>query len=338
MAAQKPSLLINLPPTFFTHPQMDSHFKRIEKLASAIRKTSHNTTAEIMNDLPWAEAVIMWAWPGFGIDELKLCQDLKFLGQINSTQKHVKACLARGIAISEARHCWSPAVAEMALTLMLAGLRQTSAFHIKMRVGMESWVNDFPKDIDPRERQLTGRTVGIVGFGGIGQRLAQLLQPFHVTLRIYDPYLPDAIAKQNNVQQVSMMELIRESDVVVLCAANNEGARHLVGVDEIAAFRSNAVLVNVGRSMLVDMPALQKRVEKGDLIAMLDVFDNEPLELDHPLRKLSNAYLSPHRAGGIMESVERALTMLTDDLEAFGSGNSLKYAITEKMLSSLPEG
>jgi phosphoglycerate dehydrogenase-like enzyme len=291
-----------------------------------------------MIDLPWAEAVIMWAWPGFGIDELKLCPDLKFLGQINSTQKHVKACLARGIAISEARHCWSPAVAEMALTLMLAGLRQTSAFHIKMRVGMESWVNDFPKDIDPRERQLTGRTVGIVGFGGIGQRLAQLLQPFHVTLRIYDPYLPDVIAKQNNAQQVSMMELIRESDVVVLCAANNEGARHLVGVDEIAAFRSNAVLVNVGRSMLVDMPALQKRVEKGDLIAMLDVFDNEPLELDHPLRKLSNAYLSPHRAGGIMESVERALTMLTDDLEAFVSGNSLKYAITEKMLASLPEG
>jgi phosphoglycerate dehydrogenase-like enzyme len=337
MAAQKPRLLINLPPTFFTHPQLAAYFKRIEKIASAIRKTSHNTTAEIMNDLPWAEAVIMWAWPAFGMDELNLCPDIEFLGQINTTQKHVKACLARGIAISEARHCWSPAVAEMALALMLAGLRQTSAFHMQMRAGIESWVSDFPKDIDPRERQLTGRPVGIVGFGGVGQRLAQLLQPFHGTLRIYDPYLPDAVAKQYEAQPVSMMELIRDSDVVVLCAANNEGARHLVGVEEIAAFRSNAVLVNVGRSMLVDMPALQKRIEKGDLIAMLDVFDNEPLEVNHPLRKLSNAYLSPHRAGGIMESVERALVMLADDLEAFVSGKSLKYAVTEKMLSSFPK-
>jgi phosphoglycerate dehydrogenase-like enzyme len=337
MTAQKPRLLINLPPTFFTHPQLSTHIYRIEKLASAIRKTSHNTTTEIMVDLPWAEAVIMWAWPAFGMDELNLCPDMKFLGQINTTQKHVKACLAKGIAISEVRHCWSPAVAEMALTLMLAGLRQTSDFHIQMRAGTEQWVNDFPKDIDPRERQLTGRTVGVVGFGGIGQRLAQLLRPFHVTLRIYDPYLPDAIAKQYNAQQVSLVELISESDIVVLCAANNEGARRLVGVDEIAAFRPNAVLVNVGRSMLVDMPALQKRIEKGDLIAMLDVYDNEPLELEHPLRKLSNAYLTPHRAGGIMESVKRALVMLADDLEAFVNGKSLKYAVTEKMLSSLPE-
>jgi phosphoglycerate dehydrogenase-like enzyme len=226
----------------------------------------------------------------------------------------------------------------MALTLMLAGLRQTSAFHIQMRACTESWVNDFPKEIDPRERQLTGRSVGIVGFGGIGQRLAQLLGPFHVILRIYDPYLPATIAKKYGAIQVPIKKLISESDVVVLCAANNEGARHLVGVEEVAAFRPNTVLVNVGRSMLVDMLALQPRIEKGDLIAMLDVFDNEPLEVDHPLRKLNNAYLTPHRAGGIMESVDRALIMLADDLDAFINGKELKYAVTENMLSSLPEG
>jgi D-3-phosphoglycerate dehydrogenase len=338
MSSQKPRLLINLPPTFFTHPYLQSHFKRFTELASAVRKTSHNTTSEIMDDLPWAQAVIMWAWPVFGVNELDLCRDLRFLGQINTTQKHVKACLEKGIVISEVRHCWSPAVAEMALTLMLAGLRQTSAFHMQMRASSELWVNDFPIEIDPRERQLTGRSVGIVGFGGIGQRLAQLIEPFQVILRIYDPYLPATIAKKYGARQVPLMELISKSDVVVLCAANNEGAHHLIGVDEIAAFRPNAVLVNVGRSMLVNMPALQQRIEKGDLIAMLDVFDHEPLEVDHPLRKLNNAYLTPHRAGGIMESVDRALVMLADDLDAFINGKELKYAVTENMLPSLPEG
>lgn len=337
MSTQKPRLLINLPPTFFTQPQLAPHFRRFDKLASEVRKTSHNTTDEMMADLPWAEAVIMWAWPGFGSGELEACPDLKFLGQINTTQQHVKSCLAKGIAISEVRHCWSPAVAEMALALMLAGLRQTSAFHRQMKAGTESWVDNFPQDIDPRERQLTERPVGIVGFGGIGQRLAQLLQPFRVQLKIYDPYLPEGVAQQYAAQQVTLLELVRESDVVVLCAANNEGSRRLLGAEEIHALRTNAVLVNVGRSMLVDMAALQARVERGDLIALLDVFDQEPLEAESPLRKLDNAYLSPHRAGGIMESVERALTMLADDLEAFSGGQKRQYAVTAKMLSCFPE-
>jgi hypothetical protein len=96
----------------------------------------------------------------------------------------------------------------------------------------------------------------------------------------------------------------------------------------------NCVLVNVGRSMLVDMAALQARLEKGDLIAMLDVFDQEPLDADSPLRRLPSTYLTPHRAGGILESVERALRMLTDDLEAFLNGRERQYAVTEAMLAN----
>ena len=290
-----------------------------------------------MADLPWAEAVTMWAWPIFGEDELQSYHDLKFLGQINTTQKHVKACMSKGIAISEVRHAWSPAVAELALALILTGLRQTSQFHYQMRTGTEPWVNDFPAEINPLERQLYGLPVGIVGFGGIGQRLAQLLAPFETPLRIFDPFLPRMIADKYGAKQVPVIELVSMSDIVVLCAASNEATRHLIGVDEIAALRPNAVFVNVGRSMLVDMTALQARLEKGDLIAMLDVFDTEPLEVDHPLRRLPNTYLTPHCAGGIMASVERSLTMLTDDLAAFQQGLIRKYAVTATMLSSFSE-
>lgn len=332
----QPRLLINLPPTFFTRPELEPHFKRLEKLASAVRKTSHNATDEIMRDLPWAEAVIMWAWPGFGDEELKLCPDLKFLGQINTTGQHVRACLKKDIAVSEVRHAWSPSVAELALILMMSGLRQTSAYHIAMTKGNEHWLRDFPADIDARERQLAGRAVGIVGFGGIGQHLARLLKPFNVTLRIYDPYLPAEVAAQFGAQPVTLMELIKESEVVVLCAANTEDARHLLDATAIKALRKDAVLVNVGRSMLIDMEALQERLKQGDLIAMLDVFDQEPLPADSPLRSLPNTYLTPHAAGGIMESVERSLAWLADDLEAHLNGQPRKYTVTEKMLVSFP--
>jgi len=205
-----------------------------------------------------------------------------------------------------------------------------------MRRAEERWVTHFPADIDPLERELTGMHVGIVGFGGIGQRLAELLRPFHVTLRIYDPFIPESIAQQHNARQVPLLELVRESDVVVLCAANTQEARHLVDREVIAALKPDAVLVNVGRSMLVDTQALLERLEKGDLIAMLDVFDQEPLEPDAPLRRLPNAYLTPHRAGGLYSSIGRALTMLTDDLEAFLTGKERRYAVTEAMLACFP--
>lgn len=324
-------LLVNLPPTFFTHPQLQPYFDRLRRFAS-VRQRSHDTLEQILPELPWTEALLMWAWPP--LDETALAQAprLHFVSQLNTVQTTARACLKRGIALSEARHCWSPAVAEMALGLILSGLRKLSDYHTAMRHGQETWTANFPADIDPLERELTGRPVGIVGFGGIGRRLAELLAPFHGELRVYDPYLPEEVIRQHGATPAMLHELIENSDVVVLAAANNPEARHLIGRREIAAFRPHSLLVNVGRSMLVDTPALVKRLECGDLIAMLDVFDREPLELESPLRKLPNAYLTPHRAGGLLVSVERALTMLIEDLEAHLAGRPRHYAVDESML------
>jgi len=327
----KKNVLVNLPPSFFTQPQLKKQFARIGKLG-AVRKRSYNAPDEISGDLKWADAAVMWSWPVFSKDFLQQAGGLEFLGQINTSATTARACLELGIAHSEARHCWSPAVAEMALTLILAGLRNTSTFHMQMRTGKESWINDFPADIDPMERQLSGRTVGIVGFGAIGQRLAQLLAPFNVNLMVHDPFLPAAVAQKYNATMVKVPQLAKNAEVIVLCAANTDNARHVFGAKEIASLRKGAVLVNVGRSLLVDMDALTGRLEQGDIIAMLDVFEKEPLEKNSKLRKLPNAFLTPHRAGGILESVERALDMLITDLESHLSGKPIRYRVTEAML------
>jgi phosphoglycerate dehydrogenase-like enzyme len=329
-------LLINLPPSFFTTPSLEPHFARLASLAS-VRSTSYNTPDEIAQDLRWADAVLMWSWPVLDTKMLRDAGGLTFLGQINTTGTTARACLELGIPHSEVRHCWSPAVAEMALTLMLAGLRKTSAFHIQMRTATEPWVKEFPADIDPMERQLTGRTVGIVGFGGIGRRLAELLRPFEVDLLVHDPFIPADVVKSHNGRLAPLQDLITNADVLVLCAANVEGAQHLLDSQQIAALKPGCVLVNVGRSMLINMQSLVERLRKGDITAMLDVFDKEPLEQDSVLRSLPNAFLTPHRAGGIMESVQRALSMLTDDLEAQMQGRQRQYAVTEGMLACFPD-
>jgi D-3-phosphoglycerate dehydrogenase / 2-oxoglutarate reductase len=333
--AAKPNLLINLPPTFFTVPWLKPHLARLDKLGT-VRTSSHNTPEEMAADLAWARNVVMWSWPVFDEAMLDKAGGLDYLGQINTTGTTAKACLKMKIALSEARHCWSPAVAEMALTLILAGLRRTSEFHAQMRTGAEPWVGDFPADIDQRERQLTGRSVGIVGFGGIGRRLAELLRPFETDLRIYDPFVAASAARPYGARPTSLKDLVKSSEVIVLCAANTDGAKHLLNAELVNALKPGTLLVNVGRSMLVDMAALAQRLRKDDMVAMLDVFDKEPLEKDSVLRTLPNAFLTPHRAGGIAESVQRALTMLTDDLDARMKGRKRKYAVTAKMLACFP--
>ncbi len=331
-------LLINLPAPFFKAELLKDRFDRIAQKYD-VRHTSHNTQDEMAKDLPWAEAILMWAWPVFRDIEFDLAKNLKILAQINSCRVTAENAMKRGVALSEARHAWSPAVAELALALILGGLRRTSDFHMKMRLGQDAgiWVNHFPTDIDPTERQLTGRTVGIVGFGAIGRRLAELLAPFRVKLLVNDPFLPQSVFAAAHAQRASVEDICRECDIVVLCAANVPAAEKTITAAHIQMLRKNALLVNVGRSMLIDMPALARRLAQNDLIAMLDVFDNEPLEKDSPFRTLPNTYLSPHRGGGIYESLYRALDGLSGDIDAFFEGRERTFTVTQDMAHCIAE-
>ena len=332
--ANKINLLVNLPGGFFRTAALAPHFARLDAFAQ-VRKTSHDTPEQIAADLAWADAVLMWSWPALLPELLDKAPRLKFAAQIDVSQRAARVALERGLPISVARSAFSPAVAEMALTLILASLRRTSVYHTQMRQGTESWVQSFPDDIDTRERELTGRSVGIIGFGRIGRRLAEFLAPFHCQVRIADPFVTAEAARAAGVQKVELDQLVSQSDIVVLCAAANAGTKHLLGQRELAALRPDAILINVARAALVDTDALVARLKKGDLYAAVDVFDKEPLPADHPLRQLPNAFLTPHRAGGLMASVERILTWLIDDMEAFLAGKERRYALTEAMVPAL---
>ncbi len=328
------NVLVNLPPGFFTHPTLAPIFARLSRQGDVCR-TSHNTVAEIHDDLVWAEAVLMWGWPSYTPELLDAASRLRFAGHLDILQTPARLALERGLPVSVSRGGFSPAVAEMALTLILSLLRRTSDYHAQMRAGGEPWVQDFPTEIDPHERELTGRSVGIVGFGQVGRRLGELLRPFHCDLHVVDPFVPEAVIEAFGAKRLSLDEMLTQSDVVVLCAASNTDTKRLLGRHEIELLRPNAVLVNVARAALVDTDALGDRLRQGDLSAALDVFDHEPLAPDSPLRSLPNAYLTPHRAGGLIVSVQRILNWLIDDLEAFREGRERKCALTEAMLPSL---
>lgn len=328
------NIQVNLPPGFFKQPELQPVFDRLKKLGT-LKCSSYNTPEEIGDDLSKADALLMWSWPSLSPAMLDASPKLMFRGQIDINQRDAKVALGRSVPLSVSRYGFSPAVAEMALTLVLAVLRKTSDYHAAMRISKEKWVASFPDDIDPLERQLTGRRVGIIGFGRIGQRLGELLAPFHCELRVVDPYIPEAVVKGFSATLTDLPSMLAASEIVVLCAASNDGTNKLIGAKELALMPRNAVLINVARAALVDTPALLARLKKGDLFAALDVFDQEPLDAASELRSLPNAYLTPHRAGGLIESVQRNLSWLVDDLESVLARKPRKYALTESMLPSL---
>lgn len=331
---EKINLLVNLPAGFFHAPVLEPAWKRLGALAN-IRRRSFNEADEMKADLSWADAVIMWGWPVLPDEVLDGAPNLRFCGHLDIVQRAARITLRRGLAVSVVRRAFSPAVSEMALGLILSALRKISLHQAAMRESRESWVEKFPDDIDADERQLARRPVGIVGFGAVGQGLAKLLAPFECDLFISDPFLPQGVENSFHARRVQLLELIENCDVVVVCAASNAGTSHLVGQKEIEAFRKSAVLVNVARAALVDTNALVERLRRNDMHAAIDVFDCEPLEADSPLRALPNAYLTPHRAGGILQSVERLISQLTDDLEAHLEGKPRAHVLTEAMLPSL---
>lgn len=327
-------ILVNLPGGFFRHPALKALFQRLEVLGE-VRQRSHNTADEIRADLAWADAVVMWSWPVLTDELLDASPNLRFIGHLDVSQAGARTELRRNISVSISRHGFSPAVSEMALGLILSILRHISAYHARMRTASEVWVEEFPTDINPLERELTGSSVGIIGFGRVGQRLGELLAPFHCQLTVVDPYIPDVVLQRFQAERADLQAMLQRADIVVLCAAANTGTRHVLGREEIALLRENAVLVNVARAVLVDTDALIERLRQGNLFAAIDVFDQEPLAAESVLRTLPNVYLTPHRAGGTISSVQRILSYLIDDLEAFVAGKERQHVLKEAMIPGL---
>lgn len=186
------------------------------------------------------------------------------------------------------------AVAEYALTLILSLIKNLPRFDRAARDGQ--WAR-FPM------RELRGKTVGIVGFGRIGRRLAELLGGFGVRLLVYDPFVSHEQVRGYDGEKVVMDDLLARSDVVSLHLPYTAETHHIIGRENLAKMKPGAYLVNTARGPLVDEQALYAALTDGRLGgAALDVFEKEPITKDNPLFALDNVVVSPHAAALSLET------------------------------------
>jgi phosphoglycerate dehydrogenase-like enzyme len=141
-----------------------------------------------------------------------------------------------------------------------------------------------------------GIVIGLVGLGRIGSRVASLLQPWNVRILACDPYVPAETFAASGVQPTDYQTLLREADVVSFHVTLTPETRHMLGAAELSLMRPRSVLLNTSRGFVVDEAALAHALEKGQIAAAgLDVFEDEPLAADSPLRRLGErVLLSPH--------------------------------------------
>ena len=207
------------------------------------------------------------------------------------------------------------AVAEYALALMLSCYRQIPQHDTAARTA--DWTR-FPM------REITGKTVGIVGFGRIGRRLAKLLSGFDANLLAYDPFMDDKAAEELNVKPVSFEDLLSQSDIVSLHLPSTPETKHIINETSLKKMKDDAVIINTARGALIDENALCKALESGKLrFAGLDVFEQEPVTADNPVLALKDkTVVTPHAAASTFETnFNGGITCAKSIIQVFNGGD-----------------
>lgn len=200
----------------------------------------------------------------------------------------VKAATARGVAVCITPGTNNHSVAEYTIGLILQCARQMVTNLVEIRNG--GWTRHLGRD-------LAGCTLGIVGLGAIGKEVAQRARAFEMQVLSYDLVEDRAFAAQHQVAYAPLEQLLRESDYVALHLLLNDSTYHLINAERLALMKPSAYLINTSRGGVIDTEALCEALkEKRIAGAALDVFEQEPLAANSPLRELDNAYISPHAA------------------------------------------
>ncbi|TDD58498.1 hydroxyacid dehydrogenase [Kribbella antibiotica] len=273
---------------------------------------------QLIAALPGVELAITQMGP-FTERVLDSAPDLRFLvvcrgGPVNV---NVPAATKRGVIVAATPGRNAVAAAEHAVALMMGALRNLPRLHRTLELG--EWRSDLYA-YDECGAELDGATVGLVGYGAIGQRVARVMLAFGATVVVADPYV-DPAGLPTGISIVELDELLRRSDVVSLHARLTERTRGMIGADQIALMPRGGVLVNTARGGLLDYDAAADALESGQLgAAAFDVFPVEPLPADSRLLTAPNVVMTPHLAGATRQTALRAGSIAAEAVAAYLAG------------------
>jgi D-3-phosphoglycerate dehydrogenase len=295
----------------------EEHIEKLRSLGDLeVFKDPPKSPDELKERVVAADIVIV-GWSDLTKNIIDSAKNLKMIS-IWATTCHyadLKAAKARGIVVTHVPGYATEAVAEHTFALLLAAIRKLPLADKHVRRGDFDW-RPFGGS------ELAGKTVGVIGTGAIGCRVAEIARAFGMRILGYDKYPNVKKAEKIGMKYVDLDTLLKESDIVTLHVTLASETERLIGKKEIAAIKKGAVIINTSQGKVIDEKALVDALRSGKLsYAGLDVFEQEPPAKDNPLFTLDNTILSPHIGFHTVEAAKRCTDICIDNVVKFLEGN-----------------
>jgi phosphoglycerate dehydrogenase-like enzyme len=261
---------------------------------------------------------------------IETASQLKVIGRsgVGYDNVDIQAANARRIPVIITPGANSQAVAEAALAFMLALCKKMIHWDTQLKQG--NWRSRFEQS----SGDLEGATLGIIGFGRIGRKLAELIRPFSMTVLAYDPFVTKETAGALDVELVEFDELLTRSDFVSIHALLNEDTRGLINKARLSLMKPGSYLINLARGAIIEsLDVLYAALKNGHLAGVgLDVFDPEPPDIDHAIFKLDNCLTSPHAICMSKRAMYRSFKMMAEDMATVLDGRQPRFVANPEVL------
>ncbi|NWN99668.1 2-hydroxyacid dehydrogenase [Tetragenococcus halophilus] len=262
---------------------------------------------KLLEDIETFDLIITQFTP-IGKNIIDQAKKLKYIGVLrggveNVDESHAKS---KGIKVINTGGRNARAVAEFTVGMILSETRNIARTNSEMHKGI--WFKDFPnKDKVP---EIGGKTVGIIGFGHIGQLVAQFLKGFNANIIFYDPYVNE---KKDFKKVDSIEELVKQSTIVTIHMRADSTTHHIIDQHIFDLMDESTYFINTARSALVDEPALINTLKENKIAgAAIDTFENEPLPKNSPFLTLQNVTLTSHLAGTTVDAFKNSPKLFAD--------------------------
>jgi phosphoglycerate dehydrogenase-like enzyme len=263
--------------------------------------------------------------------------DLKIIASArdNPNNVSISTATAKGIPVIGAPGRNTNAVAELTLALILSQARRiVTADRLLKNDFMVDDYSDFAQMYKTTKGfELNGRTVGIIGLGKIGYEVAKRLLAFGAEIIVHDPYAPKERLKEANAKDVSLEELLRNSDIVSVHCPPTDETKGMLGAEQFKMMKQTAIFINTARASITDEYALREALKSGTIAgAGLDVFSMEPVDCDNEFLELENVIVTPHIGGNTVDTVERQSMMIARDITAILNGGRPEFVLNPEVL------
>jgi D-3-phosphoglycerate dehydrogenase / 2-oxoglutarate reductase len=289
----------------------------------SIIKIDDSSDPTFLEKLPQAHGLIVRSATKVRDDMLEAATSLRVIGRagVGVDNIDLPAATARGVAVLNAPAGNTVSAAELTMALILSMVRRVAEADASVRRG--EWARSRFKGAE-----LRGRTLGLVGAGRIGGVVASRCRGFGMKVLAFDPYLTSERAAELKIEQVELEEVLDRADVLSLHVPLTDATRDMIDGSALARMKEGAFLVNVARGGVVNEAALAAALTSGHLAgAALDVYGNEPLEGESPLRKAPNLVLTPHLGASTSEAQELVASEISEAVRAALADGDLSRAL-----------